>query len=70
MHVSVDKRNIEIDIIHDHKELNEWVERVGKTANEICNNPDGNRIKLDEQHIGFIMESNDAGALGCLLDGL
>ena len=48
MHVSVDKRNIEIDVIHDHKELNEWVERVGKTANEICNNPDGNRIKLNE----------------------
>lgn len=37
-----------------------------KTANEICNNPDGNRIKLNEQHTGYIMESNDAGALGCL----
>jgi hypothetical protein len=66
MHVNVDKRNIEIDITYDHKELNEWVERIGKTANEICNNPDGNRIKLNEQHTGFIIESNDAGALGCL----
>ena len=37
-----------------------------KTANEICNNPDGNRIKLNEQHTGYIMESNDTAALECL----
>ncbi|MPZ08356.1 MAG: hypothetical protein GEU26_18405 [Nitrososphaeraceae archaeon] len=36
------------------------------TTNEICNDPDCNRIKLNEQHTGIIMESNDAGALGCL----
>jgi hypothetical protein len=65
MHVNVDKRNIEIDITHDHKELNEWIERIAKTANEICDDPDDNRIKLNEQHIGFIIESNDAA-----LDGL
>jgi hypothetical protein len=53
MHVNVDKKNIEIDITHDHKELNEWVEQIGKTANEICNNPYGNRIKLNEQHTGI-----------------
>jgi len=35
MYVNVDKRNIEIDITHDHKELNEWVEIIGKRANEI-----------------------------------
>ncbi|MGI0043573.1 MAG: hypothetical protein ACRD47_07665 [Nitrososphaeraceae archaeon] len=58
----MDKRNIEIDITGDHKELNEWVEIIGKTANEICNDPDCNR--MNEQHTGFIVESNDAGALG------
>jgi hypothetical protein len=70
MHVNVDKKNIEIDITHDHKELNEWVERVDKTANEICDDPDSIRIKLktsdNGRHTGFIIESNDAGALGCL----
>jgi len=28
--------------------------------------PDYNRIKLNEQHKGFVMESNDAGPLGCI----
>ena len=66
MHVNVDKKTIEIDITHDHKELNEWIERIAKTANEICDDPDYTRIKMNEQHTGFIMESNDAGGLGCL----
>lgn len=26
--------------------LNDWIKQIGKTANEICNNPDCNRIKL------------------------
>jgi len=26
--------------------LNDWIKQIGKTANEICNNPDSNRIKL------------------------
>lgn len=51
MHVNVDKRNIEIDITHDH----EWVERIGKAAYEMCNDLARNRIKLNEQHTGFIM---------------
>jgi hypothetical protein len=65
MHVNVDKRNIEIGITDAHKELHGWVEIIGKTANKICDDPDYNRIKLNE-HTGFIMESNDAGGLGCL----
>jgi hypothetical protein len=39
-------------------------------ANEICNDPNCNRINLktsdNGRHTGFIIESNDAGALGCL----
>ena len=62
MHVNVDKRNIEIDITHDH----EWVERIGNAAYEMCNDLARNRIKLNEQHTSFIIESNDAGALGCI----
>ncbi|HZD35504.1 MAG TPA: hypothetical protein VE130_09895 [Nitrososphaeraceae archaeon] len=43
------------------------VERIGKTANEICNDDLGhNRIKLNEQHTCYIVESNDAGAFGCV----
>ena len=42
------------------------MERIGKTAYEICNDPARNQIKLNEQHTGYIIESNDAGILGCL----
>ena len=49
MHVNVDNRNIEIDITDAHKELHGWVEIIGKTANKICDDPDYNRIKLNEQ---------------------
>lgn len=66
MNVDADKSKIEIDITDDHKELNEWVERIGRTANEICSDPDSNRIDLNEQHSGFIIESDDAGALSCI----
>jgi hypothetical protein len=38
----------------------EWIERIDITASEICNDPSRNRIKLNEQHTGFILESNDA----------
>jgi hypothetical protein len=62
IHRSDDKEKIKIDITDD----NEWVERICKTANEICDDPAGNRIKLNEQHTGLIIESNDAAALGCI----
>jgi len=56
MHVNVDKRNIEIGITDAHKELHGWVEIIGKTANKICDDPDYNRIKLNEQHtIKYVM---------------
>jgi hypothetical protein len=58
---NIDNGKIEIDV-KDH----EWIEIIDKTANEICNDPARNRIKLNEQHTGFMLESNDAGALGCL----
>lgn len=62
MHLSADKTKLEIDIT----DAPEWVERIANTANEICDDSDGNRIKLNGQHTGFIIESNDAGALGCI----
>ena len=39
---------------------------MGKTAFEVCNDPARHRIKLNEQHCGYILESNDAAVLGCL----
>ena len=62
VHKSDDKEKVEIDITDNH----EWVERLGKTANEICDDPNYNRIKLNKEHTGFIVESNDSGALGCI----
>ena len=46
--------------------LREWVERIGKTMYEICNDPARNRIKLNEQHTGSIMESSDSTALSSI----
>ena len=43
---SEDKEEIEIDITDDD---HAWVERIGKTAYEICNDPARDRIKLNEQ---------------------
>jgi hypothetical protein len=62
MHVDVDKSKIEIDMSKDR----EWVERIGKTVYEVCNDPARNRIKSNEQHTGFIMESNDSTALSSI----
>jgi hypothetical protein len=70
MHESVAEGKIEISISEAHDGANEWVERIGKTANEMCDNPDNNRIKLKitetGQQTGYIIESNDSGALGCI----
>jgi hypothetical protein len=62
MDVNLEKSKIEIATSEDH----EWVERIGKTAYERCNDPTRHRIKLNEQHTGFILESNEAAVLGCL----
>jgi len=40
MHLIVDKSKIEIVMSEDY----EWIERIGKTAYEICNDPARNRI--------------------------
>jgi hypothetical protein len=62
MHISADKTKLEIDIDDAQK----WVERIANTANEISDDSEGNRIKLNGQRTGIIIESNDAGALGCI----
>jgi predicted RNA-binding protein with PIN domain len=54
--------NIEIDISN----ADEWVERIGNTAYENCKNRIIMKTSDSGQNIGFIIESNDAGALGCL----
>jgi hypothetical protein len=60
---SEDKEKLMIEITDDdHK----WIERIGKTAYEICNSQTRDRTKLNEQNSGLIIESNDAAVLGCL----
>jgi len=49
MSAGSNKNKIEIDIA-------EWIERIGKTANKICDDSDNNRIKLNGPHTGFIIE--------------
>jgi len=46
--------------------LREWIERIDKTVYEIYNDPARNRIKLNEQHTDFIMESNDSIVLSSI----
>lgn len=61
MQENVAEGKIEIDI----PEVDEWVERIG-TAYAMCNN---SRIKLKteaSQRTGFVIESNDSAALGCI----
>jgi spermidine synthase len=59
MHLSADKTKLEIDIT----DAQEWVEQIVNTTKEICNDSDSNRIKLNRQHTGFIIEYNVARAL-------
>jgi hypothetical protein len=54
---------LDLDLLADAQE---WVERIANTANVICDDSDDNRIKLNEQHTGIIIESNNARALGCI----
>ena len=51
MHLSADKSKLEIEITDAH----EWVKRIANTANEICYDSDGDRIKMNEQHTGLIV---------------
>lgn len=70
MHENVVEGTIEFDISEARSGTNEWVECIGKTANEICDYPQYDRIILKTsetgQHTGFAIESNDSGALGCI----
>lgn len=45
IHKSEDKEKLVIEITDDSRE---WVDRIGKIAYEICNDPTHNRIKLNE----------------------
>jgi hypothetical protein len=44
MHVSVNEHKINTTNIRN--KLDEWVERIGEIANEICSDPDCMRINL------------------------
>lgn len=63
MQENVAEGKIEIDI----PEADEWVERIGKTAYEMCNSYHI-KLKASEtgQNTGFIIESDDSAALGCI----
>jgi hypothetical protein len=61
IHKSEDKEKLVIEITEDNEE---WVEKIGRAVYNKCNELDRNRIKLNEQHTGFIIESNDAAVLG------
>ena len=50
---------IEIDIIDDDLK---WVDRIGKTAYDICSELNRNSIKLNGQRTSLIIESNDSAA--------
>ena len=57
MHVNMVEGKIKIDITNINNKLNDWVERVGKPASEICDDLDCDRIRLkmtdNGQHIGL-----------------
>jgi hypothetical protein len=49
----------------------EWVETIEKTAKEICNDPDCNRIKLKyNQESGIALEVLDKKAVDCIIKAI
>jgi hypothetical protein len=50
MSAGSNKNKIEIDIAE------EWIERIGKTTNKICDDSDNDRVELNGPNTGFIIE--------------
>jgi hypothetical protein len=52
-------------------EVKDWIERIGKTAKEICKDPDCKRIKLrlsdDGQGISYDIPEGDPEAVNCII---
>jgi hypothetical protein len=55
-------------------DIQSWLERIGKTANELCNDPDCNRIKLkmseDGLKITYDIDEKDTEAMNCLIKAI
>jgi hypothetical protein len=54
MHVNVVEGKIKIDITNINDELNDWIEQIGKTTSEICDDLDCDCIRLKMSDNGQI----------------
>jgi len=55
----------------DPNTFNEWANRIGKTAKEICNDPDCKRIKLIKDGDGKIkFQFADKEAIECVIQAI
>jgi hypothetical protein len=55
-------------------DIQNWLEIIGKTAKELCNDPDCKRIKLkmseDGVNITYIFDENDTEAMNCIIKAI
>jgi len=55
----------------DPNTFNEWADRIGRTAKEICNDPDCKRIKLIKDEYGKIkFQFADKEAVDCVIQAI
>ena len=55
----------------DPNTFNEWANRVGRTAKEICNDPDCKRIKLIKNEYGKVkFQFADKEAVDCVIQAI
>ncbi|HEY7227963.1 MAG TPA: hypothetical protein VH481_07545 [Nitrososphaeraceae archaeon] len=55
----------------DPNTFNEWAKRIGRTAKEICNDPDCKRIKLIKSEYGKVkFQFADKEAVDCVIQAI
>jgi len=55
----------------DPNTFNEWADRVGRTAKQTCNDPQGERIKLTRTGQGGVeFEFADKDAIDCVINAI
>jgi hypothetical protein len=67
----IQKNLMDLTSIADPNTFNEWANRVGRTAKEICNDPDCKRIKLIKNEYGKVkFQFADREAVDCVIQAI
>ena len=67
----IQKNLRDLTSIADPNTFNEWANRVGRTAKELCNDPDCKRIKLIKNEYGKVkFQFADREAVDCVIQAI